>query len=247
MATAQKERLQKILSAAGLASRRRAEILIREGRVSVNGRTVTELGSRADPARDHIKVDGKLLCRFPRKIYILLNKPRSVICTLSDPQGRTKVTDLVKVGEKVYPVGRLDYDSEGLILLTNDGEFARIISSADNRFAKVYHVKVRSTPSETALDRLRNGVRLEEGVKLASLKIQSIKIGNNSWYEVTLIQGKYRQVRRMFEKIGHPVMKLYRKRIGFLNDHGLPVGGYRFLSPVEVERIFAIGRKPASK
>ena len=247
MAMALQERLQKILSAAGVASRRRAETLICEGRVSVNGRTITELGSKADPVRDHIKVDGKLISTFPRKIYVLLNKPRGVICTLSDPQGRTKVTDLVRVSEKIYPVGRLDYDTEGIILLTNDGEFARLISRAGDRFVKVYHVKVRSTPDDSTLDRLRDGIRLEGGAKLASLKIQPIRIANNSWYEVTLTQGKNRQIHRMFKKVGHPVMKLYRKRIGFLNDHGLPVGRYRFLNPVEVERIFAMDRKLSQK
>lgn len=237
------QRLQKIIAAAGLASRRRAESLIQQGRVTVNGQTVTQLGTKADPERDHIKVDGKPVRESRRKIYILLNKPRQVISSVSDPQGRTKVIDLVDIKQKIYPAGRLDYNTEGLILLTNDGKFSKIVSSAGTRLPKVYQVKVKSAPAKSALDRLREGIRLRSGAKLARCKIVSIKEGANSWFEVTLTQGKNRQIREMFESIGHPVLKLRRIRIGFLTDRGLALGEYRFLTPNEVERIFRLSAK----
>ena len=197
------ERLQKILSAGGIASRRRAEDLIREGRVSLNGAIVRELGTRADPARDHIKVDGRLVRAFPDKVHVLLNKPRGVLSTVSDPEGRVKVTDLVRGKDRLYPVGRLDVQTEGLILLTNDGEFARVVSGAGEGIPKVYHVKVQGVPDEAALERLRAGVRLADGTRYARARIHPLREGNNSWYEVTLTQGRNQQVRKMFDALGH--------------------------------------------
>jgi 23S rRNA pseudouridine2605 synthase len=234
-------RLQKIIGSAGIASRRKAEELIRAGQVSVNGEIVTTLGAKADPEHDHIKVAGKLISRSPARVYILLNKPRHVISTVSDPQKRTKVTDLVRVKERIYPVGRLDYNTEGLILLTNDGDFARIVTRAGGHMPKVYRVKVRSTPRESTLERLRKGVRLKNGTCLAPARISPLKEGNNSWFEVTLTEGKNRQIRRMFELMGHPVSKIRRTRIGFLTDHGLTSGEYRFLTASEVARILRLG------
>jgi 23S rRNA pseudouridine2605 synthase len=234
------ERLQKIIAASGLTSRRKAEVLIQEGRVTVNGQVVTQLGAKADPQKDYIKVDGKLIRRSPEKIYILLNKPKQVISTVSDPEGRVKVTDLVDAGKKLFPVGRLDYNTEGLILLTNDGEFSRIVTSAGKHLPKVYEVKVRSTPTATELGWLREGLRLKSGVQLARCKIEPLKAAANSWYVVTLIQGKNRQIRDMFEAIDHPVVKLRRIRIGFLTDQGLGIGKYRHLTPVEVDRILRL-------
>jgi 23S rRNA pseudouridine2605 synthase len=231
------ERLQKIISAAGVASRRKAEQLICEGRVTLNGSVVTELGTKADPALDHIKVDGKPIRRFPERLYILLNKPRQVISTVSDPQGRLKVTDLVHSNSRLYPVGRLDYNSEGLILLTNDGEFSKIVSSAGEHMPKLYQVKVRSAPDEATLKLLRAGLRLRSGATLERCRIIPLKQGNNSWFEVTLTQGRNRQIREMFEEAGFPVLKLKRKRIGFLTDDRLPLGHYRHLSAAEVQRI----------
>jgi 23S rRNA pseudouridine2605 synthase len=231
------ERLQKIIAAAGLASRRKAELLIQQGRVTVNGQIVTQLGAKANANRDHIKVDGKLIHEASRKLYVLLNKPRQVISSVADPQGRIKVTDLVDLKTKLYPVGRLDYNTEGLILLTNDGEFARIVSAAGDHLPKVYQAKVRSAPGESALARLREGIRLRSGVKLARCKIVPLKMGSGSWYEITLTQGKNRQIREMFESIGHPVQKLRRVRIGFLTEKGIAVGKFRYLTPAEVERI----------
>ncbi len=237
------ERLQKIISTAGVASRRKAEQLIAEGRVTVNGHVVTELGTKADPVRDHIKVDGRLLHGFPEKVYVLLNKPRQVVSTVSDPERRTKVTDLVDAGARLYPVGRLDYNTEGLILLTNDGEFARIVSSAGTHLPKVYHVKVRSTVEDAALERLRAGIRLRDGTQLAECRIVPLRRANNSWYEVTLTQGKNRQIRNMFQLVGHPVMKIRRTRIGFLTDDGIAPGRYRHLAPKEVARILRLGAR----
>ena len=231
------ERLQKIIAAAGVASRRKAELLIQEGRVTVNGRVITQLGAKADPENDSIRVDGRRVRgEAVKKVYLLLNKPRQVMSTVEDPEGRVRVTDLVPAHKRIFPVGRLDYNTEGLILLTNDGEFSRIVSSAGKRFPKVYHVKVKANPDVRALAQLRDGPRLN-GVKLAPCRIEPIKEGTNSWYEVTLTQGKNRQIREMFDAIGHPVQKLRRVRIGFLTDRNLPVGKYRTLSPAEVKKI----------
>lgn len=237
------ERLQKIISTAGIASRRKAEILIRDGRVTVNGELVRTLGTKADPFRDHIKVDGKLIRQLPPKVYLLLNKPKGVISSLADPQGRIKVTDLVKTKERVYPVGRLDFNTEGLILLTNDGGFARIVSSAGAHIPKVYHVKVKGKPELTSLTRLREGLRLKDGRQLAPSKIRPLREGSNSWYEVTLTQGKNQQIRKMFETVGHRVLKLRRVAIGFLTASGLPVGAFRRLTEPEVARILRLGRE----
>ena len=231
------ERLQKIIATAGVASRRKAELLIQEGRVTVNGQVVTQLGAKADPENDSVRVDGKRI-RIDnlKKVYLLLNKPKQVMSTVDDPEGRVKVTDLVPAHKHIFPVGRLDYNTEGLILLTNDGDFARIVSSAGKRFPKVYHVKVRANPDTQVLARLREGLRLD-GVKLAPCKIEPIKEGANTWYEVTLTQGKNRQIRDMFDVVGHPVQKLRRVRIGFLTDKGLSVGKYRALKQEEIKRI----------
>lgn len=234
------ERLQKILSAAGIASRRAAEVFIREGRITVNGHVVRELGTRADPDRDQIRIDGRRISATRPRVYFLLNKPRRVVSTVMDPQGRTKVTDLVRTKERIYPVGRLDYHTEGLILLTNDGEFARLIGSAGERMTKTYHAKVRSRLEETELRRLRAGVRLADGTLYASCKIRPLREGHNSWYEVTLTQGRNQQIRRMFESVGHPVMKLRRVAIGFLTGRGLPLGRFRPLTEQEVARLYKL-------
>jgi 23S rRNA pseudouridine2605 synthase len=234
------ERLQKIIAAAGVTSRRKAELLIQQGRVTVNGQIVTQLGSKADVNRDHIKVDGKRIHGAPQKIYILLNKPRQVISSVADPQGRTKVTDLMPEKKKIYPVGRLDYNTEGLILLTNDGEFSKIVTTAGRHMLKVYQVKVRSIPTAAILAKLRDGLRLKTGVQLARCKIEPMKEGANTWHKVTLFQGKNRQIREMFEAVGHPVLKLRRIRIGFLTDQGLAVGQHRHLTAFEVERVLRL-------
>jgi 23S rRNA pseudouridine2605 synthase len=228
------ERLQKILAHAGIASRRHAEEMIATGRVSVNGHIVTALGSKADPAADVIKVDGKKLRSPQRHIYMLVNKPKNVMSTSSDPEGRPTVVEYVKgkVKERVYPVGRLDFGSEGLIILTNDGDFTKLMTKA-GVVPKVYHVKVAGQPSERGLERLRRGAYIDNE-RLAPCKIVQLKSGDNPWYEVTLHQGRNQQIRRMLQAIGHPVEKLRRVRIGFLEDEKLRPGEWRFLTEHEI-------------
>jgi len=231
------ERLQKILAHAGVASRRHAEEMIQAGRVTVNGHPVTELGSKADPGEDVIKVDGKKLRPPQRHVYILVNKPKNVMSTSSDPEGRPTVLDYVKgkIKERVYPVGRLDFGSEGLIILTNDGEFTRLMTTA-GIIAKVYEVKVAGEPAERDLDRLRRGAYIDNE-RLAPSTIERMKGGENPWFEVTLHQGKNQQIRRMFQSIGHPVEKLRRVRIGSLEDQKLKPGAWRFLTAEEVNQL----------
>src|SRR5215469_15648533 len=220
------DRLQKIIAAAGIASRRKAEELISQGRVTVNGQVVSELGSKADPERDHIKVDGKLLRGPERYVYLLLNKPKGYVTTVSDPEGRPTVMSLLRnVGQRIYPVGRLDYSSEGLLLLTNDGELANKLTRAASHVPKTYLVKISGRASEEDIGRLRRGVRIGsapahrqgrsmKSVHTAPAKIRLIREAENPWYEVTLIEGRNRQIRRMFEEIGHHVEKIKRVRYG---------------------------------
>ena len=239
------ERLQKIIAAAGIASRRKAEELITQGRVTVNGQIVSELGAKADRERDHIKVDGKLLRGPERHIYLLLNKPKGYVTTVSDPQGRPTVMDLVKhVGERIYPVGRLDYDSEGLLLLSNDGELANYLTRAASHVPKTYLVKVAGAPGEEAIEKLRHGIRIGSkpgvrgmhAVRTAPAQIRVVREAENPWYEVTLIEGKNRQIRRMFEEIGHHVEKIKRVRYGGLTLDVEP-GQFRELAPREVANL----------
>jgi len=226
-----RERLQKIIARAGIASRRKAETLIQEGAVTVNGATVRTLGTQADLEHDHIKVNGKLI-RAERLEYYMLNKPRGVLSSVKDPEGRQVVTDLVRSSARLYPAGRLDFNSEGLIVLTNDGELARRITEG-GKLAKVYQVKVKDQPEEAQLERLRKGLTID-GVRMQASKVRLAKAGNNSWYEVELTEGKNRQLRRMFERIGHPVLKLRRVAIGKLKLGKLLPGAYRELTDEEV-------------
>ncbi|HEY1986848.1 MAG TPA: pseudouridine synthase [Terracidiphilus sp.] len=214
------ERLQKILSQAGVSSRRHAEELITGGRVQVNGKVVTELGSKADASRDHIRVDGKLLQGAERLRYFVLNKPRGFVTTVSDPEGRPTVMDFVKkMGERLYPVGRLDYLSEGLLLMTNDGDLANKLTKAATGVEKTYLVKVSGQPTEEELERLRLGVSIERGkpgegrVQTAPASVRQVRQGDNPWYEVVLIEGRNRELRKMFEEIGHFVEKI--RRVGY--------------------------------
>jgi len=243
------ERLQKIIAAAGIASRRHAEELIKSGFVTVNGEIVTELGTKADPAVDHIKVNNKLLKAPERHIYILLNKPKGYVTTSSDPEGRPAVMDLLRnIGTRVYPVGRLDYASEGLLLLTNDGDLTQKLTHASSHVQKMYLVKVSGTPPAEALNRLRKGITLQavkpksgdkrppEKVRTAPAKIKVFKEGENPWYEVTIIEGRNRQIRRMFEEIGHHVEKIKRVKYGPLELDVEP-GKFRMLDDREVARL----------
>ena len=228
------ERLQKILAHAGVASRRKAEEMILQGRVSVNGSLVTELGAKADPEHDVIKADGKKIRIPTRFVYVLLNKPKNVMSTSSDPQNRPTVMEYVaKLKERVYPVGRLDFASEGLIILTNDGDFTEHMTKA-GVIPKVYHVKLASNTEERDMDRLRRGIFLDNE-RLAPCEITLIKSGPKPWYEVTLHQGRNQQIRRMFQVMGSPVDKLRRVKIGALEDNKLHPGEWRFLTENEVQ------------
>jgi 23S rRNA pseudouridine2605 synthase len=253
------ERLQKIIAAAGIASRRKAEQLIASGLVSVNGQTVTELGSKADPDHDHIKVNGKLLKGPERHTYLILNKPKGYVTTVTDPEGRPTVLDLVRgIGARVYPVGRLDYLSEGLLLLTNDGELAQRLMHASSHVPKAYLVKVSGKPSDRDLEKLRGGMvlpaersplkapagrlpderqrRRSAAVKTAPVRIKLLREAANPWYEVTLVEGRNRQIRRMFEEIGHHVEKIKRVRYGPLQLDTEP-GKFRHLTAKEVGQL----------
>jgi 23S rRNA pseudouridine2605 synthase len=235
------ERLQKIIAAAGIASRRKAEELITSGRVVVNGQVVTELGSKADPEQDHIRVDGKLLQGAERFVYVALNKPKGYVTTVSDEKKRPTVMDLVeKVKGRVYPVGRLDWASEGLILMTNDGALANGLMKASSNVPKVYVVKVAGQPDEAKLDKLRRGVSIAEKggrrVRTAPAKIRLIREGDNPWLEVTIIEGRNRQVRKMFEEVGHHVEKIRRVQYGPL-ALDIPPGDWRNLTLLEVAKL----------
>jgi len=235
------ERLQKIIAARGIASRRKAEDIIAAGRVTLNGKLVTEQGTKADPERDEICVDGKLLKKRERLVYFLLNKPKGYVTTVSDPEGRPTVVDLLrKCRERVYPVGRLDYASEGLLLMTNDGALAAKLMKAGSHVPKTYRVKVSGKPEEKAIAKLRAGVtiELENGrrVKTSPAKIQLVEDGANPWYEVILIEGRNRQIRRMFEQVGHHVEKIKRVQLGPLVLDVEP-GKFRELTNGEVEKL----------
>jgi 23S rRNA pseudouridine2605 synthase len=240
------ERLQKIMAAAGIASRRKAEEIIAAGEVTVNGRVVTELGAKADPERDHIKVHGKLLnaqLESREKIYLLLNKPAGYLTSTADDRGRPLVVDLIgKYHGRVHPVGRLDFNSEGLLLLTNDGDFTHLITST-KKVPKRYEVKVKGQPGEEQLRRLRRGMVID-GVKTAPAQIRALgESATNAWYEVTLYEGRNQQIRKMFDVVGHSVLKLRRVGIGFLRGERLRPGEYRLLSEAEVKRFRKGGEK----
>jgi 23S rRNA pseudouridine2605 synthase len=229
------DRLQKILSQAGIASRRKAEKLIIEGRVTVNGATITELGSKADLEHDHIKVDGQLLRKPKRHLYLALNKPKNIVTTASDPEGRETVIHLLRgIKERVFPVGRLDYHSEGLLLMTNDGDFAHRITAPGSHVIKTYVVKVNGQLTPDQEKAFREGIPLH-GRKTAPAELKQIKRGANPWYEVKLAEGRQNQIRVMFNHFGLLVEKLRRVKIGFL-ELDQPPGRYRVLTPKEIER-----------
>jgi 23S rRNA pseudouridine2605 synthase len=253
------ERLQKIIAAAGISSRRKAEELITSGLVTVNGQTVTELGSKADPEVDSIKVNGRLLAGREQFVYVLLNKPKGYVTTVTDPEGRPTVLDLVRgIKARLYPVGRLDYLSEGLLLLTNDGALAQKLTHASSHVPKTYLVKVSGKPSDAEIAKLRGGIflpaettrlkspeatqpvkptrRRSKAVRAAGVQIKLVRDAANPWYEITLIEGRNRQIRRMFEQVGHHVEKIKRVRYGPLELDVEP-GKFRQLTAYEVKRL----------
>src|SRR5262245_3398068 len=239
-------RLQKIISAAGIASRRAAEKLIQEGRVQVNGTTVTELGTKADPEVDDIRVDERRVKQPQRHRYFLLNKPRGYVTTRSDPEQRPTVLDLLKgVREYVYPVGRLDFDSEGLLILTNDGDLAATLTHPKHEVERVYEAQVLGVPDAHDIDRLSRGIVIE-GRRTAPAQIELLRErrteGDTSVLRVTIHEGRTRQVRKMADAIGHPVRTLKRVRIGPIADKNLRLGSYRELTAEEVRRLKHAGR-----
>ena len=232
------ERIQKILAKAGVASRREAERMILEGRVMVNGKVIDQMGFKADPAKDHIKVDGKRIPRFESKVTLLLNKPRGYLSTVTDPEGRPTVMDLVtKVKGRIYPVGRLDFDAEGLLLLTNDGDLANLLSHPKFSVARAYLAKVSGVPDERGLGRLMKGVVLEDG-RARAVSVHVLRLSEkNSWVRVVVAEGRNHLVKRMFSAIGHSVLKLKRVGFGPIPLGNLPTGEFRYLTPEEIEKL----------
>ncbi|RRA47573.1 pseudouridine synthase [Acidipila sp. EB88] len=251
------ERLQKIIAAAGVTSRRKAEELITSGMVQVNGQMVTELGTKADLERDHIRVNGKLLQGAEKHRYYMLNKPRGYVTTVSDPEKRPTVMEFfakVRNAGRVYPVGRLDYLSEGLILMTNDGALANLLTKAATQVEKTYLVKVSGKPPEAALDQLRAGVMIEKGrygsregrVRTAPVQLKLLRDAENPWYEMVLIEGRNRELRKMFEEVGHHVEKI--RRVGFgplILD--VPPGEMRELDEQEIAALERVTRRKPVK
>jgi pseudouridine synthase len=231
-------RLQKIISQAGISSRREAERLILEGRVLVNGSVIRELGAKANLQTDDIRVDGKKIKKEGQKIYLLLNKPKGCVTTVKDDRGRPTVIDLLRgMKKKVYPVGRLDFNTEGILLLTNDGDFAQRLAHPRHKIPKTYSVKVSGVPTEKEIRKLSDGVVVFKR-KTAPAEVSLDRTtGNNIWLSITLHEGRKRQIRRMCEIIGHPVIKLKRVKYGFLELGALKVGEYRSLSSQEVKRL----------
>lgn len=230
------ERLQKILAKAGIASRREAEKIIGSGRVAVNGVIVSEMGHKADPEKDLITVDGAPIRLETAKVYIMLYKPAGYVTTLKDPQGRPIVTELLKdIKERVYPVGRLDYNTEGLLLVTNDGEWANRLSHPRHEVDKEYQVRIQGKISLEQIRRLAEGVELDDGMTAPAVVRRLRESEKNTWVSITIHEGRFRQVRRMCEAVNLSVVRLKRSRYGFLDLGKLKPGEYRVLTEREVE------------
>jgi 23S rRNA pseudouridine2605 synthase len=231
-------RLQKVIAGTGLASRRRAEALISAGRVTVNGKIVTELGTKVDPDLVHIKVDGKHLRSAQPYVYLLLNKPKNVMSTLDDPGGRPTVKDYLRgISVRVFPVGRLDFDSEGLMLLTNHGDLAQTLLHPRYHVPKTYLIKVKQVLSDEQIRQLEQGVQLEDGMTGPAIVKKVKKANLNSWLEMTIREGRQHQVKRMLEAVGHPVLKLTRIKMGPLSLGDLAPGEFRYLTDREANAL----------
>jgi 23S rRNA pseudouridine2605 synthase len=235
----QEERLQKVLAHAGVASRRASEALIEQGRVTVNGQTITVPGFKVDPRRDLIAIDGRQLSRPSTKlVYILLNKPRDILTAASDDRGRQTVVGLVGVAERIYPVGRLDLRSEGLVLLTNDGELAEKLTHPRSHVEKEYLVLVSGRPTTLTLARWRRGQIEVEGKPTGQTVVERLKIeGDNTWLKIILTEGRKRQIREVAKTLGHPVLRLERVRLGPIKLGHLKPGKWRHLKPAEIEQL----------
>lgn len=229
------ERLQKILAKAGICSRRAAERLVTGGHVSVNGKIVSTLGIKADIEKDKIRIDGRLVRNYQAKIYVMLNKPKGFVSTLRDPQGRPTIADLIReINIRIFPVGRLDYDSEGLLLLTNDGDLSYLLQHPRNEIPRRYHVKVKGKPPYYALVGLRKGMFLG-GRMTVPAKVRKVREGKrNTWLEIIVREGRRRQIRRMCKAVGYPVLKLKRTGFGSLVLGSLSPGAYRYLDAKEL-------------
>ena len=237
------ERLQKFIAASGLCSRRKAEELIKMGKVEIDGEVVTELGVKVS-GKESIVVDGELL-RREEKEYYLLNKPREVITSCSDDKNRKTVVDLIDTDSRIYPVGRLDYDTTGVLLLTNDGEFANIMMHPNNKIDKVYIAKIRGIIKGDSINKLKNGVVID-GKKTEKCRVKLRKTDlktNSSIVEITIHEGRNHQVKKMFEAVGFEVLKLKRERVGIFTLQGLTSGDYRRLSPKEVSKIYSLTKQ----
>ncbi|MEP6600827.1 MAG: pseudouridine synthase [Nitrospirota bacterium] len=242
-------RLQKAIADAGVASRRAAEEMIRTGRVTVNGRTVCEMGVKVDPEKDHVKVDGRHLKPAAPKAYVILNKPKDVLTTLEGPEKEDRLTIrhcLRGVRHRVFPVGRLDYDTEGLLLLTNDGELAERLLHPRYHVQKTYLTKIKGTLQSQEFRHLETGIELKDGLTAPAQVKKIRKAEENSWIELTIYEGRTHQVKRMLEAVGHPVLKLKRVRFGPLTLGNLPLGEYRFLTDPEIHRLKAAARAAPS-
>ena len=237
-----RERLQKIISNAGIASRRAAEEMIRQGRVSVNGAVVRELGTKAGP-EDEIRIDGMLISTEVSKIYVMVNKPAGYVTTLKDPEGRPIITDLVRdIQERIFPVGRLDYDSEGLIFLTNDGDFSQKLQHPRFKIPKTYLVKIKGNLSGKEIREMKQGTRLEDGdFRPEGLEIEKVN-DRSCWLRLTIHEGRNRVLRRFFEAMGHPVARLIRVALGDVSLGKLGEGEYRHLKPVEIKKLLAMAK-----
>jgi 23S rRNA pseudouridine2605 synthase len=231
-------RLQKVIAGAGVSSRRKAEQLIAEGRVTVNGQVVRELGTRVDPERDHVKVDGRHLRAAEPYAYLILNKPKNYVSSLSDPEGRPTIKDLLPgVHLRMFPVGRLDFDSEGLMLLTNHGELAQALLHPRYHVAKTYLIKVKGILTDEEIRQLEKGVLLDDGMTAPAIVQKVRKAPENSWLEITIHEGRKHQVKRMLEAVRHPVLKLKRVKFGPLHLDDLPTGEYRYLTDREANSL----------
>ena len=237
-----KIRLQKIVAQAGIASRRKAEELIRDGKVRVNNVIVSQLGAKADPQHDSIEVAGQVLPAAQKKVYIMLHKPKGYVTTLRDPEGRPTVMDLVDtVTERLYPVGRLDYDTEGLLILTNDGDCSQSLQHPRHNVARSYLVKVRGRPAEDILSRLQKGIMVD-GAKTCKSRISVHRsLGKNTWLNMSLWEGRNRQIKKMFAAVGYPVMRILRIGFGPLHlDQNLEPGDYRHLRKDEIQQLMKL-------